>query len=150
MISPFYLTTSQLTISISKIWCTLMYSPEITKWCKRVVLTITFFSSNCSTLIHCYILMQYTWVTVLKGNVSRDFRPTFFFLDSNPSGPLINRQKYFRIRVRFRREIRSQSSENSTLRCASHRRVKLHTAKSKSKSLLVSGWSKRDSRERSF
>ena len=33
----------------------------------------------------------------VKGSVSRDFRPLFFY-DSNPSGPLINRPKYFRIR----------------------------------------------------
>ena len=47
----------------------------------------------------------------LKGSVSRDFRPPVFFHDSNPSGPLINRLKYFRIRFRFRRNIRSQSSK---------------------------------------
>ena len=37
--------------------------------------------------------------------MSRDFRPQFFH-DSNPSGPLINRLKYFRIVFLFRRDIR--------------------------------------------
>ena len=32
-----------------------------------------------------------------------------FFHDSNPSGPLINRLKYFRILFRFRQDFRSQS-----------------------------------------
>ena len=41
----------------------------------------------------------------LKGSVSQDFQPTFFH-DSNPSRPLINRRIYFRIRFRFRRDIR--------------------------------------------
>ena len=41
----------------------------------------------------------------LKGSVSQDFQPTFFH-DSNPSRPLINRLIYFRIRFRFRRDIR--------------------------------------------
>ena len=42
---------------------------------------------------------------LLQGSVSRDFRPPVFFHDLNPSGPLINRLKYFRIRFRFRRDI---------------------------------------------
>ena len=36
-----------------------------------------------------------------KESVSRDFWLLFFFHDSNPSGPLINRVKNFRIRFRF-------------------------------------------------
>ena len=48
-----------------------------------------------------------------------------FFHDLNPSSPLINRLKYFRIRFRFFRDIRSQSSKKSTLRCASHCGVKI-------------------------
>ena len=55
---------------------------------------------------------------LIKGSVSRDFRPLFLSNDSNPSGPLMNRVNYFRIRFRFRRDILSQSSTNSTLRCA--------------------------------
>ena len=47
--------------------------------------------------------------TDLKVSVSRDFRPPFFE-DSNPSGLLINRLKYFRIWFRFCRYIRSQNS----------------------------------------
>ena len=35
----------------------------------------------------------------------------YFFHDSNPSGSLINRVKYYRIRFQFRRDIRSQSSK---------------------------------------
>ena len=34
------------------------------------------------------------------------FSTSSFFHDSKPSGPLINRLKYFRIRFRFRRDIR--------------------------------------------
>ena len=41
-----------------------------------------------------------------------------FFHVSNPFGLLINRPKYFRIRFKFRLDIRSQSLKNSTLRCA--------------------------------
>ena len=49
-----------------------------------------------------------------KGNKSRDMVPlkgvcheifNLYFHDSTPSGPLINRLKYFRIRFRFRRDI---------------------------------------------
>ena len=47
-------------------------------------------------------------VNVLKGSVSRDIL-TPFFHDLNPSMPLINRLKYFRIHIRFRRDIRSLS-----------------------------------------
>ena len=42
-----------------------------------------------------------------KGSVSRDFRPSFFH-DSNLSGSLMNRLKFFRIRFQFCRDIRSQ------------------------------------------
>ena len=38
----------------------------------------------------------------LQGAVSRDFLPLFFFHESNPSGPLINRLKYFFLKIRFR------------------------------------------------
>ena len=85
----------------------------------------------------------------------------------NPSGPMINRLKYFRIRFRFRWDIQTfnklrgahHTSESSSAvciipqsqapqciplrsqapQCASHRGVKLHTMESKSKSLEVSG-----------
>ena len=44
-------------------------------------------------------------MVIFKGSVSRDFRPPFFH-DSYPSGPLINRLKYFRILFfRFLRDI---------------------------------------------
>ena len=42
----------------------------------------------------------------LKGAVSRDFQPLFFFHESNPSGPLINRLKWFFLKIRFREDIR--------------------------------------------
>ena len=45
----------------------------------------------------------------VKGSVSRDFRPIFFFHESNPAGPLINRLKCFQLFFRFSRDIRSQS-----------------------------------------
>ena len=60
----------------------------------------------------------------LKG-VCHEIFDIHFFHDSNPSRPLINRLKYFRIRFRFRRDIRSQSSKKSTPRCASHHGVKI-------------------------
>ena len=62
--------------------------------------------------------------STIKESVSRDFWPQFFYHDSNPSGPLINRVKYFRILLRFRRDIWSQSSKNSTPRCAWHHEAK--------------------------
>ena len=40
----------------------------------------------------------------LKG-MCHDIFDLHFFHDSNPSGPLINRIKYFPIRFRFRRDI---------------------------------------------
>ena len=88
--------------------------------------------------------MFYTEVncSYLKGSVSQDFQPPFFY-NSNPSRPLINRLKYFRIQFQFPRDIRifkklwgvHPSAESSSdvcilpcsqgLRCASHRRLKL-------------------------
>ena len=80
------------------------------------------------------------------------FSTSRFFHDSNPSGPLINRPKYFRIQLRFCQDIQifkklrgvhptaeSDSAvccirRSQALRCASHRRVKLgcvhHTVES--------------------
>ena len=97
---------------------------------------------------------------LIKGSIQQDFRPPCFFHDSNPSRPLINRLKYFRIGFRFRRDIQifkkhwcasfreSDSSvcikgcsqvpkiSEKPLRCASHWGVKLcgvhHTAESSS------------------
>ena len=60
----------------------------------------------------------------LKGNVSQDFRPSFFH-DLNPSGPLRNRPKYFRILFWFRQDIQSRSSKNSTPQCAWHQGVNI-------------------------
>ena len=57
------------------------------------------------------------WKSQLKGS--------HFSHDLNPSWPLINRVNYFRIRFRIRRDIRSQSSKNSTLLCAWHCGVKI-------------------------
>ena len=89
---------------------------------------------------------------LFKGSESQDFWLSFFFHDSNPSGPLINRLKYFRIRFRFRRDIKilkklcsvhptaeSDSTEciillSQTPWCASYRGVRLrgvhHTVES--------------------
>ena len=39
--------------------------------------------------------------TCVKGEVSRDFLPLFFFHESNPSGPLINRLKWFFLKIRL-------------------------------------------------
>ena len=80
---------------------------------------------------------------ILKGSVSRDFRPPFFHA-WNPSRPLMNRIKYFRIRFQFHRDIPifkklcsvHHTAESSSEVCTmsrsqalwrkSHRRVKLH------------------------
>ena len=62
---------------------------------------------------------------IIKGSVSRDFRPPVFSHDSNPSGPLINRLKYFRIQFQYRWDIKSQRLKNLTPRCASHGGVKI-------------------------
>jgi hypothetical protein len=42
---------------------------------------------------------------VLKGTVSRDLRPSVFFVQSITPRPLINTLKYFRILFRIRRAI---------------------------------------------
>ena len=78
-----------------------------------------------------------------KGSVSRDFRPSFFFIIRKPSRPLKNRLKYFEIWFRFHRDIQifkklrgvhhtmmSSSTvciipRSQTLLCASYREVKL-------------------------
>ena len=54
----------------------------------------------------------------------RDFWPPFCH-DSNPSRPLMNSLKYFRIRFLFCRDTRSQSLKISTPQCAWHRGVKI-------------------------
>ena len=58
--------------------------------------------------------------TLLNVVCREIFRPHFFH-DLNPSGPLINKLKYFRIRFQFRRDIR-----NSEVCNASHRGLILH------------------------
>ena len=45
-------------------------------------------------------------ITGIKGAVSRDFLTLFFFHESNPSEPLINRLKWFFLKIRFREDIR--------------------------------------------
>ena len=82
------------------------------------------------------------WTVSLKGVCHKIFE-LHFFHDSNPSGPLIKRVKYFRIRFQFSRDIQifkklcsvHHTVESSsvvciipwslTLRCASYRGVKL-------------------------
>jgi hypothetical protein len=44
-------------------------------------------------------------LALVKGTVARDFRPLIFFHQSTPFGPLIHTIKYFRIRLRIRRDI---------------------------------------------
>ena len=100
-------------------------------------------------------------ISSLKGVCHEIFDP--FFHDSNPSGPLINSLKYFRIRFRFRQDIWSQSDLrgvqhtaemismhttetisavcNTPQRqyrwCATYRRDKLHTAETKKYKMLI-------------
>ena len=75
-------------------------------------------------------LYELKTLLVLKRSVSRDFRPPFFSHDSNPSRPLINRLKYFRIRFRFRRDLRifKKLRLSQTPQCASYCGVKLQGA----------------------
>ena len=69
----------------------------------------------------------------LKG-VCHEMFDLHFFHDSNPSRPLINRLKYFRLLFQFQRDIRIKKKE--TPQCASHCGVRLcgvhHTAESSS------------------
>ena len=51
----------------------------------------------------------------LKGQCHEIF-DLYFFHESNPSGPLINRLKWFCLKIRFRKDIRIRSSKNSTPR----------------------------------
>ena len=51
--------------------------------------------------------------------VCHEIFDAYIFHDLNPSRPLINRLKYFRIRFQFRRDIWSQISKNLTQQCAS-------------------------------
>ena len=53
------------------------------------------------------------------------FSTSFFWHDLNPSGPLIDRLKYFQILFWFHWNIRSQSLKNSTSWCAWHQGVKI-------------------------
>ena len=46
-----------------------------------------------------------TQKVTFKGAVSRDFRPLFFH-ESKPSEPLINRLKWFFLKIRFLEDIR--------------------------------------------
>ena len=72
---------------------------------------------------------QFTVVGLVLLTFFSYFRSSDMKVNSSPSGPLINRVKYFRIQFRFHRDIRSQSQKNSTqrctLRCALHRGVKI-------------------------
>ena len=49
----------------------------------------------------------------------------YCFYDSNPSGPLINRLKYFRIRFRFRQDVQSLCNLRVNKFCYAHRGVKI-------------------------
>ena len=73
-----------------------------------------------------------TWTTTVNlqgSSLTREcgtrFSTSSLFHDSNPSGPLINMLKYFRIEFRLRRDIRSQSSKISTPWCSSNCGVKI-------------------------
>ena len=84
---------------------------------------------------------------LLKG-VCQEIFDLQFFLDSNPSGPLINRLQYiFRIRFRFCRNIRSQSC----LRGVQHTAEINCTPRSQIRNLHLSMVVfKRDNQEKSF
>ena len=51
----------------------------------------------------------------LKGLCHEIFNP-YFCHESNPSGPLINRLKWYFLKIRFCEDIRILSSKNSTPR----------------------------------
>ena len=54
-------------------------------------------------------------ITILKGQCHKIF-DLYYFPESNPSGPLIKKLKWFRLKIKiFREDIRILSSKNSTL-----------------------------------
>ena len=59
-----------------------------------------------------------------SGSVTR-FVGIFLSHESNPSGPLINRLKWFCLKIRFRGDIQILSSKNSTPRCDNLRGVNI-------------------------
>ena len=62
----------------------------------------------------------------LKGSVSRDFRPPFFMFQIRIHlGPIQTVYFIFKFGFRFRKDIRSQSSKNSTPQCAWHHGVNI-------------------------
>ena len=95
----------------------------IARWENNMLTEFSYRAQQMKSACTLYWTVKSKKKSCFKGSVSRDFRPPFFVHDSNPSRPLINRLKYFRIRCRFRRDIRSQSSKNLTPQCASHRGV---------------------------
>ena len=94
----------------------------ITTWCKSARHTsqaVIQYTCNAQCLQGEPVLVKQRWSR--KGTVSRDFRPLIFSLFELTCGSLKNRLKYFRIRFRFRRDIRSLIE---TPRCEWHCRVK--------------------------
>ena len=68
------------------------------------------------------------------------FSTSRFFHDSNPSGPLINRPKYFRIQLRFCQDIQIFKIP----RCAAYGGVKLcgvHPTAESSSAVCITPWS---------
>ena len=68
---------------------------------------------------HIVILVQsFERVKLLLKHLKRQCHEIFdlyFFHESNPSGPLINRLKWFCLKIRIREDIQIRSSKNSTL-----------------------------------
>ena len=54
-----------------------------------------------------FFLFIYLWISIsLKGQCHEIFNLNFFLHKSNPSGPQINRLKWFFLKIRFRKDIR--------------------------------------------
>ena len=78
-------------------------------WPTQSLEHIDLFIRELTPLLSCVPFNLYIYVYMSKFN----WRPLFLFHDSNPSGPLINRPKCFRIIFRFRWDIQSQSCLHS-------------------------------------
>ena len=70
-----------------------------------------------------YVIFLNTVMSHMLKRQCHEIFDLYFFHESNPSGPLINRLKWFCLKIRFREDIRIPSSKNSTQRSVILRRV---------------------------
>ena len=65
------------------------------------------------------------WIKQILKRQCHEIFDLYFFHEWNPSGPLINRLKWFCFKIRFRQDIRIRNSQNSTPRSVILRKVKM-------------------------